>query len=151
MGAMCTFAIGALSSDLVLYMEHRMSHDTHRGGLARTLHINRHHATYPTDLRIRAGIPSTHSNLLPDITDFDLSALSALWPPLILAVTGCYWTAIGAACALTWAFTVHAVAHQPDLPCVWGYRAFHCRHHDARTCNFGVASPLFDVLFGTYR
>jgi sterol desaturase/sphingolipid hydroxylase (fatty acid hydroxylase superfamily) len=61
---------------------------------------------------------------------------------------------VGFTQAFMWFGTVHHLIHHVDLarhPLIRRYSEWHLLHHKFIRCNFGITSPFWDVVFGTYR
>ena len=142
---MLYFGIGVLLMDLCLYWVHRVGHRP--GWIGSKLHMTRHHRIYSTSLK--PSVRATTTSWLPRVSDLDLSVLLVIIPT-ILELCQLRDMALGAVCAAGAAFLLHAAAHADSVYCPQSYKDIHCLHHSQRSCNFGVLTPLGDLIFGSW-
>ena len=144
------FLFGCFCMDQILYWEHRMSHSKCLHYLCK-LHINRHHRTYPRDLSSTSVVDTTW---IPSIYDINASILipGVIIPLQIYSTFNTITWAIihGAFQSMVLAFALHTFAHTYPNLCPSWYRNFHRGHHAIRTTNFGVLTPVPDIMFGTF-
>lgn len=141
------FLSGWLAWTLIEYLLHRvLFHMRARtpAGRLRVFLLHGYHHTYPND-RMRLVAPPLMS-----------------WPPAIV-VALCYYAAFPTAWAPIFAGTaagyvaydwVHYYTHhfRPRRGVGRWLRRYHMLHHyDDSAAYFGVSSPLWDLVFGTYR
>ena len=61
---------------------------------------------------------------------------------------------VGFTIAYIWFYSWHHLLHHIDLqdhPHIKRYARWHLMHHKYIRCNFGITSPVWDRVFGTYR
>lgn len=127
---------GALAWLSAEYVIHRFAF--HRAPLS-ALH-NQHHARPVAYI----GVPTYYT-----APAFALVALFSVW--LLGASRGDAFAA-GLIGAYAWYIIVHdRYHHASSLGWLENMRRRHNTHHRGGHYNFGVSTPLFDILFGTYR
>lgn len=140
--------LGITAIDFWLYAQHRCGHNK-RLRLLHSRHVGRHHHRYKSTL-------VSHSlSLLPGFSDLDASVFTPIVVVAIAAWLGIASGLSGAAASIL-AFVWHQGAHSPNDTFLWklcphGYRVWHLTHHtNHMPCNFGILTPMWDVICGTY-
>ncbi|MEQ1505907.1 MAG: sterol desaturase family protein [Myxococcota bacterium] len=143
------FAIGLLAWTLLEYVLHRFVFH-HRPGSARSAKIRQflmhgYHHEFPND-RMRL--------VAPPLMSWPIAAAVALGYRLVLGPIG-WWPAFAGTAAGYLAYDwVHYYTHHfvPQWALGKYLRRIHLVHHHADADkNHGISSPLWDVVFGTYR
>ncbi|HSE32115.1 MAG TPA: sterol desaturase family protein [Pyrinomonadaceae bacterium] len=141
--------VGVLSWMLIEYLLHRVVfHYSARSDLGRKIVYAAHlsHHDNPTD---RSGFLSSLLISLPIATPF----VFLVWAAIGSLHLACYFF-IGLAAGYSCYKWLHFQAHhrRPRLRLFRYLRTYHLlHHHQTPELRFGVTSPLFDVIFGTFR
>lgn len=136
--------VGILTWTLIEYLLHRfVFHLPVRGPVTAvvTYTIHRHHHHAPQQTHRLVATPAQAGSLL-----VPLGTLFLLTDPLGA------WTSLGLLLGWLGYEMLHAaIHHRHHLPgCLARLRAHHLHHHEAdSSSNFGISSPLWDVVFAT--
>ncbi len=139
MTVLVAFATALLLGSLVEYLLHRyFLHSRLRHWVVRRHKL--HHKTY-----VRYSVASEFFGFLPP-------AVPVIWVGFLHSVAGGVGFAAGALAYVLAVALAHKWSHEAPHRLFWMDPAVHALHHDDRPrWNFGVVTPFWDRVFGTYR
>ncbi|MGE5242845.1 MAG: sterol desaturase family protein [Betaproteobacteria bacterium] len=134
-------ALALLVYTLIEYLWHRfLFHWRHAPRAARQGHARHHQAPeQPLALPFFTALPHV-------MVVWGLASVSGLGSSLGAFFTGVYFVGYVAYTGLHHLIHAEAIGH----PAVAWLRSVHEVHHARPACNFGVTTPLWDIVFGTW-